>query len=625
MSSEPVIPNREIESNGDAVNADFQAQENSLHSTLNATQAIPIALHQPTTQSPNLERVFGELCLACRSGDFALVDALLSTPNLDVNQVDEWDYSPLILLSLCGHQEIVELLLSRGAVCDRDTFQGARCVYGALNDTIRDLLISFEMSKAVDMSQPFANHISSMRGPQKLALKDIIFYFPHVQGVLNRDLQCFKLDRFLLAARSPYFARKLTGPWKNRKSIRMPYTSDPSVFKIIVDYIYLRTDTLPLEDITIQEALLLYAKKLHLNDLKKSIELIRDVKSGKALAKAKHDAAFQFVAKARTDLSNFSADCTFANSISCELDLDGDIDFEDIDPCSHLTEEIKTNLLECSSLPDMIVACVDCATESIIFYPVNKAMLVRSEVFSTMLKSDLFQSLHPEPPKYVDDLGIEFNEVIDVSLRDTSHIPVVGISSMVSLSLVAELILSFLYHDDVTEIPLMSTVQLLFAADELFLERLKTICAVNLTSTYKEFSFENYEKLFSEVGYDAFDLVRVAWQTRCDKLEQHMIKMISFNLSHIYHRHDCKKKALSLIEESASRIRQRQSTDTIEFVDDMRYYLGKKYSVADAFQDFPGLEVGPENDIAIFKNATISYERDIEMIDSLLSELQLDA
>ena len=60
---------------------------------------------------------------------------------VDVNRIDSYDYSALILASLCGHLEIVEYLLEHGAVLERDTFVGERCLYGALNDQIRNALL----------------------------------------------------------------------------------------------------------------------------------------------------------------------------------------------------------------------------------------------------------------------------------------------------------------------------------------------------------------------------------------------------------------------------------------------------------------------------------------------------
>ena len=167
--------------------------------SISSSSARPTS--SPIDQDPEVAKVFQEICMACRTGDIEVVDSLLSTPNLDINQVDEYDYSPLILSSLCGHFKIVELLLSRGAICDRDTFQGARCIYGALTDEIRDLLVSFDISKAIDASQPFAGHISSLLNPLLNSLNnDIVFQFK--QPGLPKDLQFLTFIDFISCKKS---------------------------------------------------------------------------------------------------------------------------------------------------------------------------------------------------------------------------------------------------------------------------------------------------------------------------------------------------------------------------------------------------------------------------------------
>ena len=66
---------------------------------------------------------FARLCAACRQGDLkGCQEAILEGAN--INARDDFDYTPLILASLCGHFEAVRLLLEAGALCERDTFQG---------------------------------------------------------------------------------------------------------------------------------------------------------------------------------------------------------------------------------------------------------------------------------------------------------------------------------------------------------------------------------------------------------------------------------------------------------------------------------------------------------------------
>lgn len=76
-----------------------------------------------------MDKQFEELCFACRIGDLPNVDRLIAA-GVNLNAVDKFDNSPLFLASLCGHEEVVRLLLKSGAICDRDRYEGARCIYG---------------------------------------------------------------------------------------------------------------------------------------------------------------------------------------------------------------------------------------------------------------------------------------------------------------------------------------------------------------------------------------------------------------------------------------------------------------------------------------------------------------
>ncbi|KAL6451549.1 hypothetical protein SBY92_002892 [Candida maltosa Xu316] len=558
-----------------------------------------------SNQDPVVAKAFAEICMACRTGDIEVVDSLLSTPNLDINQVDEYDYSPLILSSICGHYSIVELLLQRGAVCDRDTFQGARCIYGALTDKIRDLLVSFDISKAVDSTQPFAGHIASLLNPLLNTMtNDIVF-------------------KFLLVARSPYFKQKLLNDWKDLTVVIMPTSVDPAVFKRIVDYLYLRTDSVVSEYSAVQEQLLKLAREYQLHDLVEGIEEMKEIKGNKEKAKVNHDLAFKFVEKARKDLDTFLSQHIFGEKLTSEMNLKDDVDFEDIECHEFLTEAQRETLLEAGSVPDVILACIDMDSESAIYYPVNKSIIARSEYFDTMFKSEIFAATEGDLPMFR-DYGVE---IVNRPQLDTDHLPLIQISASTSNRKVAEMVLSYLYHDDLKEIPLLLTIQLLFAADELLLERLKTMSAVNISSNFQKFTYAEFLSLHDKVDYDAYDLIRASWQTRCDKLEQHITKMIAYNLGDIFDDQQQRDKFSELIKESAARIQERQDTDTIELVDDIRYYLAKKYSINEEMESFDPTFKDDKytDDINLYKKALSEYENDIEIIDYLLDSLQLDA
>ena len=49
-----------------------------------------------------------------------------------------------------------------GALADPDSFERERAVYNALNNKIRNLLLSYDYSKSADPLQPWSSHITSL-------------------------------------------------------------------------------------------------------------------------------------------------------------------------------------------------------------------------------------------------------------------------------------------------------------------------------------------------------------------------------------------------------------------------------------------------------------------------------
>lgn len=591
---------------------------------LNMPSSRPAPAPDTINSNFDLNKAFQDLLLACRAGDTDTVDSLTLIPNIDVNQVDEWDYSPLILASLCGHLPIVELLLARGAVCDRDTFQGARCIYGALNDDIRTLLLSYDITKKVDDTQPFLAHISRLLAPafSSLSARDLAIVFPHA---VDRALRVFLVNRFLLAARSPYFHKKLKagGAWHVQSVVVMPESSDAASFRSIIDYIYLRTDSLPLE--APLEQFKQFAKKLELTAL---LEAMNNMpKDRKEQARLKQQALIRFVDIARTDMMLFMKTQVLGNA--CEVLLEEDVNFEDIDALALLDNAHHEQLLNSSALGDVIVSSIDVDSGSVIYYPVHRAILARSEYYSTMFRSEMFQNTLDEVP--FADVGGIGDRPVDRPLLEIGHVPVLQASLSTTKREVTEIILLFLYYDDVLHIPSHLSVELLFAAEELWIDRLKTMSALSITALVERFDWNSLLALPDATGYDVCDLVEISWQTRCDRLEQHMTKLIAYNFENICSDEFLRLRLLNIIRKSAHRIRERQDTDTIELIDDIRYYLAKKYVVYDDFQGLDGIArsfnpTGAEpEDIKVNVAALRDHDHDTALIDTLLEELALDA
>ena len=110
------------------------------------------------------------------------------------------------------------------------------------------------------------------------------------------------------------------------------------------------------------------------------------------------------------------------------MDLKEDIDLEDIDCHEFITDSQRETLLESDSIPDVILSCVDLDTESVIYYPVNKSIIARSEYFDTMFKSEIFLTAEEDLPMYR-EFGIE---VVNRPQVDIDHLPMIQLSTSTS-------------------------------------------------------------------------------------------------------------------------------------------------------------------------------------------------
>nr|XP_054751225.1 ankyrin repeat and BTB/POZ domain-containing protein 1-like [Lytechinus pictus] len=166
---------------------------------------------------------------SCRIGDLQRVSYLLEVKEVDPNLKDEWDSTPLYYACLCGHKDIVTYLLENGAKCEAKTFDGERCLYGALSDEIRDILKSY---KAVVTGHARRNFFQDFmrRLLENSCYSDIKF------DIHN---ETFDAHRCILLARSDYFAEMLETKWKNKSTIHIKSSLvRPQAFKGVLEYIY---------------------------------------------------------------------------------------------------------------------------------------------------------------------------------------------------------------------------------------------------------------------------------------------------------------------------------------------------------------------------------------------------
>jgi hypothetical protein len=498
----------------------------------------------------DLSEPFRELCEACRKGDLKVCQEKI-TEGVNINARDPYDYTPLILASLCGHYEVAQLLLESGALCERDTFQGERCLYNALNDRIRNLLLEYDYSKSTDPLQPLAAHIASLLVRDQPKTSDI---------EVDAGEETLYLHKFVLAARSPYFRQKLkaapeTTAWK------LPSNIPPQAFGTAIKYLYLGEPPRDLRSgpgtgFTESEVFVginKIAKYLEIGTLVESI-----IDSGdRRLARQRRTTE---IARGRDQLEEWFRDNVLRNKIQINTANVNDVKWDHNNPI------FADVILQADELPEDDLDGEDIGSTGLpigpivssestkppqrsVLFPCHRAMLLRSEFFQTMFNSP-FREAH---------------------MKEHLHIIPVNCSPDV-----LEIILTFLYTER-ADFPLYVAVDVLFAADMLFIEKLKTKAAV-VISTLGSGSMSQAEAAkttqeSAEDDIDIYAIIRAAWMTRVQRLEEFAARYLAYRLEAYI---DSPEFA-ELIQESASRIQKRQETDSIELLDDIRFYLNERF------------------------------------------------
>ncbi|GKZ79648.1 hypothetical protein AnigIFM56816_003851 [Aspergillus niger] len=497
----------------------------------------------------DLSEPFRELCNACRKGDLKVCQEKI-TEGVNINARDPYDYTPLILASLCGHYEVVQLLLESGALCERDTFQGERCLYNALNDRIRNLLLEYDYSKSTDPLQPLAAHITSLLTRETPITSDIV--------VTAAD-ESLHLHKFILAARSPYFHRKLesapgTSTWK------LPNTIPPEAFGTAIKYLYfgeaprdLRSG--PGTGFTESEVFAgidKIAKHLEINTLVDSI-----LDSGdRRLSRQRRTME---VAKGRDQLEEWFRANVLKHKVTVETAKADDIKWDrdnaiyaDVLLRADELFDDEEDILEESEPTEVEHGRSNGSGRRVpmsTLFPCHRAMLLRSEFFQTMFASS-FREAH---------------------MKD--HLNVISVDCSPD---VLEIVLTFLYTER-ADFPLDIAVDVLFASDMLFIEKLKTKAAI-VISTLGSGNMSQAEAARTrgtkeEDDLDIYAIIKAAWLTRVQRLEEFAARYLAYRLE----AHIDSPEFAELIQESASRIQSRQETDSIELLDDIRFYLGERF------------------------------------------------
>ncbi|KAH7052396.1 ankyrin repeat and BTB/POZ domain-containing protein 1 [Macrophomina phaseolina] len=554
--------------------------EAALHEENKAIRAGKLKEDNPLDLSDD----FRLLCDACRRGDLKLCQEQLSK-GVNINARDQFDYTPLILASLCGHYEVVQHLLESGALCERDTFQGERCLYNALNDRIRNLLLSYDYSKSTDPLQPFAAHVTSLLTRDTPNTSDITVI------AADRELA---LHKMILAARSPYFAKKLAEApdtkMTNFTSEKIPAQS----LEAVIRYLYFSEVAPDFGDGEEEQIILTgidkLGRKLQIEHLFQHILESND----RRLARQRRT---DEVTRGRAQIENWFKEHVLKHKIVVDTDKADSVKwdrnnriFADVllraDEDYYDDDEDDDNATPTPSTPDSDAPKVrntlgplngipigpnagrsrspsrNRQPRKSVLYPAHRAMLIRSEFFLTMFSS---------------------------GFREAQQTPYLQIIPIDCSPRVLELVLTFLYTER-ADFPLDVAIDVLFTADLLWLDKLKVRAAQIIstlgngnTSAVESENPRGETSSPDDEPLDIYDVIRAGWDTRVQRLEEFGARYIANRLE----RYIDDPLFAELVQESANRVQARQETDTVELVDDIRYYLSERFRLR--FED-SGLE-----------------------------------
>lgn len=434
-----------------------------------------------------------------------------------------------------------------------------RCLYNALNDRIRNLLLQYDYSKSTDPLQPYAAHIASLLTRDHPQTSDIV--------VTAAD-ESFRLHKFILSARSPYFARKLSVA-ADIKSSELPSTIPPQAFSAGIRYLYLGEAPRELRsgpgtgftESEVFAGIDKIAKQVELHGLVETI-----VDSGdRRLARQRRT---EEVRKGRDQIDKWFQGHVIRKKVVVDIDKANEVKWHENNDsfadvllrADEVIEDSDLQASEQSELPEEPHRARKCT-----IFPAHKAMLIRSEFFLAMFSSG-------------------FKEA---QVTDQLHVVQVDCSPQV-----LELVLTYLYTEK-SDVPLSLAVDVLFAADLLLIERLKSKAAV-VISTLGSGSMGNTDKgklrskkasqpassdariqqaESEETDIDIYEIIRAAWLTRVQRLEEFAARYFAYRLESYVDSQDFE----DLILESSARIQKRQETDSIELLDDIRYYLSERF------------------------------------------------
>lgn len=423
----------------------------------------------------------------------------------------------------------------------------------------------------------------------------------------------FRLHKFLLAARSPYFRRKLKAhanrdaPGTAVRAVRLADSVDARAFETAVKFMYLSEVFEPGRADHVLVGLERLSRLLEMPQLWDAVVVESENQKKRRQQRA------EAVEKAQDDLDRWFRESVLAKKIclgSVEeaqqvrveqdneffadvlLMAEGDGDEDDGDGGDGGNHGGGCDGDDAEAIAKAKAKAEAESKAKVVLYPVHKGML-RSEFFAAM-----FAGYFKEGRQ----------------LHQTEALPIVPIDTSPA---VLEHVLSFLYSER-GDIPLELALDCLMIAEQLLLDRLKHKCSHVISSAGQN----------DNLPYPIYDVVRAGWLFGVRRLEEFGAKYIADRLE----RYLADPELAELVAESAQRIRERQETDTIELVDDIRYYLAVRFKQRigeedPLFEGGLGLDDEPPEpaelgrDDAFFDRRGRQQEELLGQIDELLGEL----
>ena len=438
-------------------------------------------------------------------------------------------------------------------------------------------MLSYDYSKSADPLQPLAAHISSLLTRERPKTSDITIVAAN---------QPFHLHKFLLSARSPYFAKRLSvkpeiTSWKLAESLH--YQS----FYTSIRFLYLGEVGADLGDGEEEQAVLegidKLGRQLEIPHLFEGILASENRRLARQLRSDEVD-------RGQAQLRNWFKDNILRNKLSLDILHAGDVKwdhsnsiFADVllradkrglngheDKGAHgdstFSHEVQsqskniTNGIPIGSFQSSSEVSRQPSTENrkLVLFPAHRAMLIRSEYFATMFSS---------------------------SFREAQETPYLQIIPIDCSPPVLEIVLNFLYTET-ADIPLELAVETVYAADMLCIDKLKMKAAVIISTlgngTASVVEADNPRGVVSNGNcgkqdhdrnssstINIYDVIRAGWITRLYRLEEFAARFIAYRLEDFVDEDDF----LDLVQESAERIKERQETDTIELIDEYVFFL----------------------------------------------------